>query len=1502
MKKIKLKALAFFLCFAMLLPQFPIALVGFAADADTGDFDVFYDGKPTDSVTVPYNERIVLSVEEDDDANYAWQILIDDETDEWVNISGQKKCSLVVGAALVSSVADKNGTAYVRCKKTVGTSQSVSGAVKVTLTATVTEKAATNAAASATAPVRRTAKAATNPSDVARYSITVNYVYEDGSSAFDPYSANIAAGEDFEYTVHFPTVVGYLPYFGSDGESTSQYKIDIKSIDKDYVYTVTYKPTAVKFKVNHYKQNVLDDQYELFRTTEESALTGQPVGDGHTIEIDGFTAIYYDKDVVVAADGSTEISIYYDRNYYLITFELGGGYGTDPVYTRYGATVSVNAPQRSGYLFTGWQLIECGRRNEAGQTVYSQATEEEKGQYSLSGGHVVLPDMNLKYLALWTTSSTTYSIVYWKENANDNGYSYWGSRVVGAKADGTADGTVISGSSVSGSDDVPVSVTTTVVDGESLNERDYFTYNSAKTDKNVIVEGDGSTVVNVYYTRNVYYLYFTGISGTCVLKEHTHSTDCSGKLICTITAHTHDESCEKTLVCPKAEHTQHTDECLICNKTEHANHTKACYSGVGTKAGYVFFAPSNPEQGYVYQSPLDSSRYYIYVDGSWYSYSGDIPTSGNIAPTTCDGIHVHGEECYKDALHTHTDACYTYSCNTAEHIHTAECYAKCTKLEHKHTTSCNSASTSNVIYVIGAKYEQTIGDEWPTADKFPNVTLLGWDIDGISSNTVSKRINMTSDLCDKTDNLKYAKILTGGTKKYLYYMFESFDQTSPADGNDRKLYKGVYYDKSELYYQEVNSNGTWNQKEILGMNPVDGGVVTSGSDVFLYYTRNRHVITFHSVGKTVKTVSDVMYQTPFSSIKDGSGNAISTFAPEYPETYEPNAYYFAGWYATPECFEGTEVDFTKAVMPNSDTALYAKWAPKTHTVNIYKTYDDLQGEKTPVETERVLHGNVAKSPEALTNGNYTFGGWFYMDGNEKKAFDFNNMPVNRDLDIFAEWNSKVAVVYTIHYQTKDGTKIAPDTVGSTLAGTSKTFTAKGGAELYEAYRTGYYPSTNSHTLVMSLNGTNEFTFVYEVLDAAPYVVRYLEKGSEKVLADEERHPDNKSSVVTEVFKVISGYAPDAYQKRLVLSVNSEENVITFWYEKDEIHAYYLVTHWVQNVEGDGYSEYRTIQGPDTIGATVTEDPIAITGFNYVGYAVNGGTRVETASEAARGTLEATGLKLNLYYDRNTFDYTVKYLEYGTERELAATKTSSRQYRYGSTVTETALDITGYTRVGDKTKIRTIRGKDDVIVFYYTEQTVMFKYVPVGGGYVSLGSENINAKTGTPSGSTPTANPGYVFDGWYLDEECKTPVKDGVNATTSHVTPQKNGEIYVSTTYYAKFVASYSQLTIAKQGADSVDENQTFIFTVRGTDAANSSVVLTFTVHGNGKTTITDLPTGNYEVTEVSEWSWRYSPETARQTVAVTVEAPPTVTFKNVRSQTKWLDGDNYRINPFDALK
>lgn len=110
------------------------------------------------------------------------------------------------------------------------------------------------------------------------------------------------------------------------------------------------------------------------------------------------------------------------------------------------------------------------------------------------------------------------------------------------------------------------------------------------------------------------------------------------------------------------------------------------------------------------------------------------------------------------------------------------------------------------------------------------------------------------------------------------------------------------------------------------------------------------------------------------------------------------------------------------------------------------------------------------------------------------------------------------------------------------------------------------------------------------------------------------------------------------------------------------------------------------------------------------------------------------------------------------------------------------------------------------------------------------------------------------------------------------------------------------LTIRKTGWAAIDEGQTFLFSVRGTDENTRDVELTVTVHGNGKTTVAELPVGSYTVTEMTDWSWRYTPQ-GGETQTVTAGADGAeLTFVNGRTEEKWLDGGDFAVNLFGVTR
>lgn len=1290
-------------------------------------------GESVSTVEIPKSERSEIAVDYDgSDLAYQWQLSSDGKT--WINVYDQTEESIKLSYAMVCNMLSDDGTAQVRCIVTDADNKYESNTAEVSFVedkavSAVDNSAAAKPAAPAKAALRRSKAVPTTFEGEVKETIvvTINYVFADGSQAANPWTATVPKDETYAVDVPSPEVVGYKP---------DQEIVNVNTSEGVYNYTVTYQPAEVNFTVRHYQQNVDNDNYTLYNTETKKGYTESPVGGNLGENYDGFYALLYDTTTPIAADGSTVVEIYYDRYYYLMKFDLDGGYGVEPIYARYGAKINVDTPKKAGYEFAGWDKT-------------LPAT---------------MPAKDTSFKANWTAATSGFTVVFWYENANDNGYSVAGTY----KPDDVAPGTEKK------SDDYK---------NQSFTGRDdsHFTYNAAKSET-VTVKGDGSTVLNVYFTRNTYTLTFK-----------------DGK----------------------------TE--IICGKEEHT-HT---YDG-----------------------------WYAKLSGIYY-YGGCYPAGSY------------------NGLGTGTGGAKSPTCGKSEHTHSNRCY-----------------KTSDLT--ITAKYQADIHSNFPIKDGNKTIWWIvpqGTETYGyleqqryLGSIDTMPGENITFEAYDSESGAK------------IYYYVETINGAAgdkSYNGKNYKEYKVIDLEYSSgtslTYREEFHPITGFTQGDSDPYLPKDGEVGMQENN-YLYYTRNSYNLKFYNYNGYVEGKErSVQFEAPLSSYY---------FVPEYPSKLEPNAYEFDGWYTTADCYAGSEADLSTMTMPASNVILYAKWVPKTHTVKTYLTKDAMDNGSAELKKWTVTHGStVTDPPKDPTNGKYTFVGWFYDENGTEKAFDFS-MPVNRDLNLYAKWSSNTLVEYKIHYRLEDGTEIAPDTTGSGLAGTTKTFDAKTGTQLNDGYQTGYFPQTGSHSLTFDINGGNEFTFVYVPKEKVKYTVRYLDKATgEPVVVDgvpkvpkADKVGETRDAVITEKFEYIKGYAPDAYQKKLVLSADENENVLIFWYTKDETHAPVQTIHWIQNIVGDGYTEYQSSTDLNgVIGEKYTATPISITGFKF-----------NSIKSNTKGTLTERGLVLNLFYDRKEYGYIFRFMEKGTNTQLAAPVTGMA--RYQAQVTQSAKTIPGYKLVGSDQMSINIAIEDpadtankNVKTFYYVEETVDIKYKVVGpedcGTLDNYQDNGIGVISADLKGSTPTAEDGFKFVGWFKDKACTQPVSSSWVAANSKLTPGKTKDYgnrvmgYEAATYYAKFAWNVADLTITKTGAEAIDKNQSFIFRVTG-----EGKDMYVTVQGNGSVTIKGLTVGTYKVEEVTSWSWRYKPDQGSKNVEVKGGQKNEVTFNNSRTNGSWLSGDSCAIN------
>lgn len=1264
----KKRILSLVLCAAMLLSMCLFLGAGVTNSLTVCDSS----GEAVKRVDLPVNQKISLTAQAQSAAeNDAYQWQIQAAKNVWANILGSDTQTLELSYPMVASALSEKNTVQIRCRLTSAETgeATFSDAVTVEVTAATAVDTPASADAAAAPVLRSPAKAAAAANNAPETcTIEIKYVFKNGTQAAPSWTATVAKGSDYSATITSPAVVGYEPK-PSDNSIT----IDETKIQDNITRIVYYYPALVDFTVKYYQQNVNDDKYSLFETKTKQGYTEKPVSEyetgenGFAANYDGFTRLLYDGTATIAADGSTVVELYYDRNYYLMNFDLDGGYGVEPIYARYGAPISVGDPTKPGYSFNVWdpQLPKT------------------------------MPAENTAHKATWTAANNVkYVIQYWQENANDDDYSY----VEKVNKTGIA-GTIVSGS----------------------NDKNYqgFTYNSEKTDKNVPIKGDNSTVVNVYYDRNVYTVKF-----------------------------------------------------------------------------------------YSYSSGI----------GPWYTPSEEY-----------------------------------------------------TNLR------------------ITAKYGASIGDKWPT--------YKGSSTWGTSNGGSTYQCNIDTM---PLNGAKFYGPHTGYGSETAYYYVETLPGELGTEVHNGVTYKEDHHDTGPGSGSAVSKEDKY---KITGFT-CNADISTQDGEDYdgakFYYTRDKYTLAYDDQYGTV-----IEERLPYEQTLSHSVNRY--YVPDYPDGLEPKAYQFAGWYTDPGCTH--EVDWN-AKMPADNVSLYAKWAPVTHTVKTWltdaKTTAVNVGE-TGSNEQTVNHRELAMKPDTPSNGNYTFVGWFYKDDDgTEHAFDFS-MPVTKNLDLYAKWSSNTLMKYTIHYKLENGTSIADDTKGSALAGSTKTFEAKTGTQLTEGYQSGYFPTTSSHSITMDIKGTadnklNDFTFYYVKKDEVKYTVRYLEKGTNNVL-HEEKTGETSDAVITEKFEQIKGYAPDAYQKRLVLSANDEENVLTFWYVEDKDHAPVQIVHEIQNIEGDKYTEYQSSTNLNgVIGDDYKGTPLTIPGFKYN----------ESASTAS-GKLTEAGLVLTLKYDRIEYPYEFRFLEQGTDKQLAAPAKGTA--RYQAQVTRKAETIPGYTLVSAENQAINIAIEDpadkpnkNVKIFYYTEQTVDIKYQVVGpdgsGTLNNYQETQLKVLNGTANGSTPTPNAGYKFVGWYTDEACTQKVKGNWVGADNKLTPKQVNGVYEEATYYAKFELDVFDLTIEKTGKN-IDQNQTFVFRVQGKNNNNNNVDMQVVITGTNKQVIKNLPVGDYTITEDTSWSWKYTPvgDATQELKAGRIrDGVATVTFKNKNNGTNWLTSLAKAINTWAGGK
>ena len=640
-------------------------------------------------------------------------------------------------------------------------------------------------------------------------------------------------------------------------------------------------------------------------------------------------------------------------------------------------------------------------------------------------------------------------------------------------------------------------------------------------------------------------------------------------------------------------------------------------------------------------------------------------------------------------------------------------------------------------YVLTAKYEQNIESLWPTASNFSSGSnFSGWSVDGLDGTATSKRVTMTADLCSSSGKTAKANY-DASCLDHLYYMFESFDQTSPANGNERKQYGNVYYDKSDAYSQDANSGGgNWRQKEITGMTASGKhtDVIDSAwfepteRNVFLYYTRNEYDFIKNNYG----TVAS-------EKVKFGASLADKGGEPARPAGFSENAV-FKGWYEVPvgQITDSTlPYDFTGKTMPASKLTLFAYWVEKPVTLTVQvPTLGGYTASNYEVAIGTVISGvDVFKDAEAkIAAAGRTVLKWVYEDGT---AVDVNSA-IGSDTTVKAVLEGEV---YNLTYVTGTDAKIIDENryEYEALAQVKDGSGLKSGDKVFACWtdETGkvYYPGsyvtmTGNKTLTANyVDPSVKVTLTYhsnfdtdqtKTIDAVP--------NNDKVSVMDYTSTGLPSRLGYQVkgWKDANGVEYAAGSEARLNNVGSND-LYAVW---EAIDVNYTVEFYYQNTDGKyptSANRSETHQGKtdSTVSVTAADKAEKENGkYVYDGNAAN----VESGVVAADGSLV-----LKLYFKLNQASCTVRYLWNNTNEKVADDKVVPNM-TVSQTCTESPIPVDGYTYVSSDPKSITIvpDSSKNVITFYYYKNVTL---TANGDTLEYDGTEHsVSGFTGAPEGA------------------------------------------------------------------------------------------------------------------------------------------------------------------------
>lgn len=861
-----------------------------------------------------------------------------------------------------------------------------------------------------------------------------------------------------------------------------------------------------------------------FPVGSDEAITGWYTDAAHTQKVESVTI------------ETSDITLYakVEKGYWL-TFESNGGSYVAPAFYANGTPAAApDKPTKSGYTFAGWftdkELTQTADVSNITATTTLYAKWTEKG-------------------------NTSYTVIHWLENADDDGYSYQASE---AKTGTTGSKTKATAKSYTG-----------------------FT---AQTITQETIKGDGSTIVSVYYKRNVYEVKFF--------------TDSKGK---------------------------NEDTSLRITAKYGANISDKWPGG-----GWYVSPPStrsSTAQSNIDTMPLNGKNFYGQQSGNQtynaYYYTEVLP--GQTGDTTVgsrtykldhtdtiqagQGLKVTAEERYPIT---------GFTCNTAVSTKNGQSYNGAKFYYTRNSYDLVFISGGKTVKTESVKYQASIADY---ASNKPGNAPAGME-DYVFAGWYASQ-ECTGEAYDFTGKTMPANNIT----LYAKWVAPTYTVTV-YDQNGTKL-DGITVSKGDTVTDELS------KLEAQLKLTLDTG------DSFLGWTINR-VLPFNpgtKITANYELYAKVGNSTGYSVTYAPNGGAGSvTDTEKYAKGAEATVKSNNGFTNGDKVFLSwnTAADGTgKTYYPNStveitgDVTLYAQWGDKASTVSV--TYHSNFGtDQTKMVKDIANNGQITVEDYSATGlparEGYTFAGWKNNEGTSFSANDSARVNKDGPNDLYAQWTPNTNTAYKVefYYQGDDGSypstasKTEPRT-GTTDATVSVTDADKADKENGK-YTFDKDNTANVESGTVAADGSLVLKLYFKLNQADVTVNYYWNETTNTVATSKTLTAQTVGSVITtETAIAIEGYTALPNQTcNLTVGADASKNVINFYYYKNVELTANSKTETYDGTE-KSVSGFTSKVALDSSDVTLTFTPAITVGAK----GTNVGTYPANFAEGTEGTVDTT---------------------------------------------------------------------------------------------------------------------------------------------------------------------------------------------------------------------------------------------------------------------------------------